>query len=83
MTVTPSIATNTEITAVGNSWPIPGSSKKIMLDTQIYVGSSNCESLLGTLSYFNGSDMVFGNDEITLYLVYATVGLFYFFSVIY
>ena len=83
MTVTPGIATITAIAAVGNSQPIPGSSKKIMLDTQIYVGSSNCESHLGALSYFNGSDMVFGNDEITLYLIYVTVGLFYFFSLIY
>ena len=82
MTVTPGIATITAIAAVGNSWPIPGSSKKIMLDTQIYVSSSNCESLFGALSYFNGSDMVFRNDEITLYLIYATVSFFYFFSLI-
>lgn len=73
MTTTPGIATITAIAAVGNPRPTPGSAKKIMLDAQIYVGSLNCESLLGALSYFNGSDMVFGNDDVALYLIYATV----------
>ncbi|KIK00974.1 hypothetical protein K443DRAFT_7224 [Laccaria amethystina LaAM-08-1] len=73
MTATLGIATITVITAVGNPRPTPGSSKKIMLDAQIYVGSSNCESLLGSLSYFNGSDMVFRKDDVALYLLYATI----------
>ena len=42
----------------------PSSSKKIMLDAQIYVSSSNCESPLGTLSYFNSSNMVFRKDDV-------------------
>jgi len=79
MTTTLGIATITVIAAVGNPRPTPGSSKKIMLDAQIYVSSSNCELLLGTLSYFNGSDMVFWKDDIALYLLYAMVSLLFHF----
>ena len=79
MTTTLGIATITAIAAVGNPCPTPSSSKKIMLDAQIYVGSPNCESLLGTLSYFNGSDMVFRKDDVALYLLYATVSLLFHF----
>lgn len=66
------IATITAVAAVGNPRNIPGS-KKVMLDVQVFVGSPSCESLLGALAYFNGSNMVFDHDSVALYLIYATV----------
>jgi len=65
----------TAVAAVGNPRNVPGS-KKLILDVQIYVGSEKCESLLGALSYFNGSDMVFDNDDVALYLIYSTFSRF-------
>lgn len=66
------LATIIAIAAVGNPRNIPGS-KRVILDAQVYVGSQNCEFLLGALSYFNSSDMTFGPDDVALYLIHATV----------
>ena len=80
MSVTPTsdtaagIATITAVAALGNPKALPGT-KMVVLDAQIYVGSPSCESLLGSLRFFNGSDIVFKHQS-ALYLIYATVSAF-------
>ncbi|KAF5381722.1 hypothetical protein D9615_005621 [Tricholomella constricta] len=64
------IATITAVAALGNPRTLPGT-KTVLLDAQIYVGSPSCESLLGSLRFFNVSDMVFEHQS-ALYLIYAT-----------
>ena len=68
------IATLTAVTALRNPRALPGM-KTVILDAQIYVGSPSCESLLGSLQFYNGSDMVFEHQS-ALYLIYATVSVF-------
>jgi hypothetical protein len=65
------ITTITAITALRNARPLPGT-KTVVLDAQIYVGSPFCKSLMGSLRFFNVSDMVFKHES-ALYLIYATV----------
>lgn len=65
------IATITAIAALGNSRPLPGT-KTVILDAQIYVDSPTCESLMGSLRFFNASGMKFEHKS-ALYLIYATV----------
>ena len=65
------IATITAIAALGNPRALPGT-KTVVLDAQIYVGSPSCESLMGSLRFFNASDMVFEHES-ALYFIYATV----------
>jgi hypothetical protein len=65
------IATITAVAALGNARPLPGT-KTVVLDAQIYVGSPSRESLMGSLRFFNASDMVFEHES-ALYLIYATV----------
>ncbi|KJA12908.1 hypothetical protein HYPSUDRAFT_1084434, partial [Hypholoma sublateritium FD-334 SS-4] len=69
------LATITAIAAIGNPRSV-ARSKKMILDAQIYVGSPTCESLLGALTYFNSSDLVFSNETVSLYLIYATIANF-------
>ena len=68
------IAMITAIAALGNPRALPGT-KTVVLDAQIYVGSPSCESLLGSLRFFNASDVVFEHQS-ALFLIYATVSAF-------
>ncbi|KAF8974722.1 hypothetical protein BDZ97DRAFT_1690533, partial [Flammula alnicola] len=61
----------TAIAALGNPRAIP-KSKTIVLDAQIYIGSSACESLLGALRYFNARDLHF-SESAGLYLINTTI----------
>lgn len=71
--ITAGYASITAIAGLGNPRAIPNS-KVLILDAQIYIGSSSCESLLGALRFFNAQDAVFVND-VGLYLIYATVAV--------
>jgi hypothetical protein len=64
------LASITAIAAIGNARAVPNS-KKVILDSQIYVGSDNCESLIGAVSYINKSNMDF--DDVGIYLIITTV----------
>ncbi|KAF8966831.1 hypothetical protein BDZ97DRAFT_1903666 [Flammula alnicola] len=60
----------TAIAALGNPRTIP-KSKMTVIDAQIYIGSSSCESLLGALRYFNARDLHFA-ESAGLYLINTT-----------
>ena len=49
-------------------------SKTIVFDTQIYLGSSDQDLLIGSLRYFNSADLSF-EDGPELYYVNATVSI--------
>ncbi|KAF8973246.1 hypothetical protein BDZ97DRAFT_1990551 [Flammula alnicola] len=64
------LATILAIAALANPRHVPDS-KSIILDAQVYVGSSSCESLIGALRFYNGTEIEFSSDA-GLYLIYAT-----------
>ncbi|RDB16135.1 hypothetical protein Hypma_003356 [Hypsizygus marmoreus] len=68
----PGLASITTIAALANPRrPRRLLSKTVILDAEIYVGSSLCESLLGALRFFNAFDLKL-SAEPGLYLIYAT-----------
>ena len=73
--LTSGYATITAIAALANSQNIPGSKRKIILDAEIFIGGKKCETLLGTLSFFNKNDINFEHSGVALYLIYSTVSL--------
>ncbi|KAF8973655.1 hypothetical protein BDZ97DRAFT_1912130 [Flammula alnicola] len=64
------LATILAIAALANPRHVPDS-KSIILDAQVYVGSPSCESLIGALRFYNGTEIEFSSDA-GLYLIYAT-----------
>jgi hypothetical protein len=47
-------------------------SKTIVVDVQLYLGSDNQDSLIGSLRYFNSANLTF-DDGPNLYVIQATV----------
>ncbi|KAF8955969.1 hypothetical protein BDZ97DRAFT_1926038 [Flammula alnicola] len=64
------LATILAIAALANPRHVPDS-KSIILDAQVYIGSPSCESLIGALRFYNGTEIEFSSDA-GLYLIYAT-----------
>lgn len=60
------------VAAIGNPRYPPSSSKKLVLDAQIYLGSTS-EQLIGVVSYFNLSNLTFGLNDVALYHIECTV----------
>jgi hypothetical protein len=55
-----------------------GTSQIVFLDAQIYLGTAECEFLVGCLRYYNKSGIYFPeNDDVGLYMVRATVCYIY------
>jgi hypothetical protein len=69
-----SYATFSAIAAIGNPRHLPSSTKKLLLDAQIYLGSTR-EELVGIVAYFNSSNLTFGLNDIGLYHIECTVCL--------
>ncbi|KAF9552567.1 hypothetical protein CPC08DRAFT_728521 [Agrocybe pediades] len=57
------MVTMTAIAALTNARSMTASSKKVVVDAQIFVGSGQCESLLGALSYFNKSELPLAKSQ--------------------
>lgn len=70
-------ATLSAIAAIGNPRYPPNSSKKLILDAQIYLGATS-EQLIGVVSYFNLSNLNIGLNDVALYHIECTV-CFYFY----
>ena len=60
------------IAGLGHPRPVADAPKSLMLDAEIYLGSPSCEALIGALRFYNGQNIKF-TDDLTLYLIYATV----------
>lgn len=65
-------ATLSAIAAIGNPRSPPSSSKKLILDAQIYLGASSSEQLIGVVSYFNVLGLNFGLNDVALYHIECT-----------
>ena len=66
------LATMVGIAGLGHPRPVADAPKSLMLDAEIYLGSPSCEALIGALRFYNGQNIKF-TDDLTLYLIYATV----------
>ena len=66
-------ATLSAIAALGNPRYLPSSTKKLVLDAQIYLGSAKTEQLTGVVLYFNQPNLNFGLNDVTLYYIECTV----------
>ena len=66
-------ATLSAIAALGNPRYPPSSTKKLVLDAQIYLGSAKSEQLTGVVSYFNLANLNIGLNDVALYYIECTV----------
>ena len=69
-------ATLSAVAAIGNPRYPPSSSKKLILDAQIYLGAS-AEQITGVVSYFNLANLNVGLNDVALYHIECTVSSFY------
>lgn len=67
-----SMASMLAIVGIGNPCTI-GKSKKYLLDAQCFLGTEKCDALLGVVSYFNASGIIFLLDKVGLYLISCMV----------
>ncbi|KJA17245.1 hypothetical protein HYPSUDRAFT_206406 [Hypholoma sublateritium FD-334 SS-4] len=63
------------IAAIGNPRHAPNSTKKLILDAQIYLGTSS-EQLIGVLAYFNTTNLNVGLNDVALYHIECTFACF-------
>lgn len=63
------------IAAIGNPRHVTSSTKKLLLDAQIYLGATS-EEITGIVSYFNHSNMTFGLNDVALYHIESTVRMY-------
>ena len=68
-------ATLSAVAAIGNPRYPPSSSKKLILDAQIYLGTTT-EQLTGVVSYFNVANLNVGLNDVALYHIECTVSSF-------
>lgn len=61
----------TGLAVLANPRVLP-SSKTIVLDVQVYLGPMDQDLLIGSLRYFNSTDMTF-DDAPNLYVIFAKV----------
>ena len=50
-------------------------SKTIVIDVQLYLGPTDEDLLIGSLRYFNSTDMSFDADAPNLYVIHAKVSI--------